>query len=64
MFHLAEEYRQGWPGIMARSTGIKRPPKKGEWYLSGAVPEAYQAPNDLSTAYYIAELYRRVERCT
>lgn len=32
----------------------KRPPKKGEWYLSGAFVEAYQAPNDLSTAFHIA----------
>lgn len=25
-----------------------RPPKRGEFYLSGAIPEAYRAPNDLS----------------
>lgn len=34
----------------------KRPPKAGEWYLSGSTPEAYRAPNDLSTAYHIAKL--------
>ena len=42
----------------ARWTGEKRPPKKGEWYLSGAEIGAYRASNDLSTAYHIAELLR------
>lgn len=42
--------------VRARWTGEKRAPKKGEWYLSGAVIEAYRAPNDLTTAYHIAEL--------
>lgn len=31
-----------------------RPPKKGEYYLSGAKVTAYKAPNDLTTPYYIA----------
>ncbi len=39
-------------------TGEKRAPKKGEWYLSGAIPEAYRAPNDLSTAYHILALVK------
>ena len=30
-----------------------RPPKKGEFYLSGAIPQAWKAPNDLSTDFYI-----------
>lgn len=34
-------------------TGEFRPPRKGEWYLSGAIPGAWQAPNDLTTAYHI-----------
>jgi len=38
-----------------KRTGEFRPPKKGEWFISGAIPEAYQAPNDLSTAYLIAK---------
>ena len=42
--------------VMARYAGEKRPPKKGEWYLSGAVVTAYRAPNDLSTEYHIAKL--------
>jgi len=42
--------------VMAVYTGVKRPPKQGEWYLSGASVVAYRAPNDLSTAYHIAKL--------
>lgn len=30
-----------------------RPPKKGEWFLSGAKVEAYLAPNDLLGTYLI-----------
>lgn len=37
----------------------KRAPKKGEWYLSGAIVEAYQAPNDLTTEYTIVEKTHR-----
>lgn len=29
--------------VKAVWTGEKRPVKAGEWYLSGAIPEAYQA---------------------
>ena len=43
---------------MAVYTGEKRPPKKGEWYLSGAIPAAYQAPNDLTSVYHIARLVK------
>ena len=32
-----------------------RCPKKGELYLSGAVPTAYEAPNDLLSEYFVAE---------
>lgn len=35
-------------------TGEKRPPRKGEWYLSGAEIAAYHANADLSTPYHIA----------
>jgi hypothetical protein len=44
--------------VMAVATGEKRPPRKGEWYLSGADVQAYKAPNDLTTAYHIAKLAR------
>jgi len=33
-----------------------RRPKKGEWYLSGAIPKGYQAPNDLSQEYLVINL--------
>lgn len=42
--------------IVAAFTGEVRPPKRGEWYLSGAIVEGYKAPNDLSTPYHIAKL--------
>jgi hypothetical protein len=38
------------------ATGEKRIPRKGEWYLSGAIIEAYRAANDLSCEFYIARL--------
>lgn len=48
---------------MARWTGEKRCPKAGEWYLSGAIIQAWKAPNYLSTPYHIARLVR-VEEIT
>lgn len=45
-------------GIRGKWTGEKRCPKKGEWYLSGAIILAYRAPNDLSTEFHIAKLVR------
>jgi hypothetical protein len=36
-----------------RATGEFRPPKKGEFYLSGAIITAYQAPNDLTSPHWI-----------
>lgn len=50
-----------WRGIRFKRTDAFRPPKKGEWYLSGAVPEAYKAPNDLGQAFRIMQPVR-VER--
>ena len=44
--------------ISAVRTSSRREPKKGEWYLSGAIPTAYKAPNDLSTEYVIAKLVK------
>ena len=42
--------------VRARWTGEKRPPLKGEWFLSGSIISAYQTRNDLSMDYHIAEL--------
>lgn len=44
------------PSKRAIWTGEFRPPKKGEWYLSGAIVEAYKAPNDLDTPRHIAKI--------
>ena len=60
----AERVRFGIKGVW-NSREIKavnafeyRCPRKGEWYLSGAIPEAYRAPNDLSQAFDIVKLVR------
>lgn len=45
-------------GLVAVKTGEKRNPKAGEWFLSGAIPEAYKAHNDLDTEYHILRLAR------
>lgn len=44
--------------VAAQWTGEKRPPRKGEWYLSGSYVEAWRAPNDLSEVFHIARLVR------
>jgi hypothetical protein len=43
---------------MAERTGEYRPPRAGEWYVSGAIPEGYRAPNDLTMPHAIARLVR------
>lgn len=45
-------------GIRAEWTGEFRPPKKGEWYLSGALIEAYQARTNMADPYHIARIVR------
>lgn len=42
--------------IVAEPTGEVRPPRGGEWFLSGAVPEAYRAIGDLDRPYTILRL--------
>jgi len=42
--------------LRCEATGEFRAPKKGEWYLSGALPEGYKAPADLNAEYHIARL--------
>jgi hypothetical protein len=61
---LTETSPGGFSPAGAKWTGEKRPPKAGEWYLSGARIAAYRAPNDLSTAYCIAQLvpYKQVTK--
>lgn len=40
------------------STGEHRCPKKGEWYISGAIAEGYLAPSDLDFPYDIGVLVK------
>lgn len=40
----AEDQRRVRPGSRAKATGERRPVKPGEWFLSGAVVEAYYNP--------------------
>ena len=42
--------------IRAKLSGEFRNPRKGEWYLSGAIPHAYRTPNDLSSKFHIAKI--------
>jgi hypothetical protein len=44
--------------VKFKPTGEFRTPKKDEWYLSGAIVEAWRAPNDLSQPFYIARPVR------
>lgn len=44
--------------VHAVRTGEFREPQKGEWYLSGAIPGAWKAPNTLSTKFHICKLVR------
>jgi hypothetical protein len=52
------------PNLMGKLTGEYRPPKAGEYYLSGAIPEVWKAGADLRSSYYVAKLVkvRRVTR--
>jgi hypothetical protein len=56
-YPLADWYGRGIPrNVRAVWTGEKRAPRKGEYYLSGAVIGAYLAPSDLNWPYHIAKL--------
>ena len=61
-FPIAESDREhAGSSTHATRTFENRPPKAGEWYLSGAIPEAYRAPNDLSAAFHILKLEAKPE---
>ena len=42
--------------LMCRKTGEFPPPKRDEWFLSGAIPQGYRAFADMDGAYHILEL--------
>jgi hypothetical protein len=55
LYPIAEEDRtRAGTATKVRPTGESRPPKKGEWFLSGSTVEGYFAPNDLTSEYPIA----------
>ncbi len=69
-YHAADFHALKSLGLDVRSTRLQatgeyRNPLKGEWYLSGAIIEAYIAPNDFSSAYWIAKPVKLVtcEHC-
>jgi len=53
---FSERYRRA--NIRAQLTGELRSPMAGEWYLSGAIPAAYKAKSDMSSAFYICRIVR------
>lgn len=50
--------------VRAVSCYSKRPPKKGEWYLSGAIPVAHRARANLTDEFWIYRLVRVKEVMT
>ena len=52
----------GYKDLRAIPTAEKRPPKKGELYLSGSPIGGYFAPNDLTIPFRIAKLVRISEK--
>lgn len=57
-FPWINPFRPNCSGLVAVKSGEKRPPRRGEWYLSGAIPEAYKAPNDFRQSSHILTLVR------
>jgi hypothetical protein len=51
-------------GICFYRLVAKRKPKKGEWYLSGAIVDVYLAPTDLTTEYHVVEPTHKAQRVT
>ena len=50
----ANDWRNGAPWRFFEKTGAFRRPRMGEFYLSGAVPEAYRAQSEfIRDSYYI-----------
>lgn len=44
--------------VKARWTGEFREPRQGEWFLSGAIVEAYRAKANMTTKRHIAKLVK------
>jgi len=52
---VAFEFRGAKARVLPYRVVGFRPPRKGEHYLSGTIPAAYLAPNDLSAPYHVVE---------
>lgn len=48
----------GAKDVRVQYTGKFREPKQNEWYISGAIPEGYQAFRNLTTKYHIGKLVK------
>lgn len=64
IYRVEESMIKLYSGVMIQGrvtryckTGEFREPRKGEYYLSGAIPTAYRAPADLSIKYHIMRPY-------
>tara|TARA_R110002096_G_scaffold66682_2_gene162220 strand:- start:34938 stop:35174 length:237 start_codon:yes stop_codon:yes gene_type:complete len=44
--------------VKAVYSGQFRPPRKGEWFMSGSIVEAYKAKSDMTVSYHIARLVK------
>lgn len=55
-FYPAAEGEPASPGARFIWIGETRPPRVGEWFLSGAIVEAYLARADMTSAYPVAVL--------
>jgi hypothetical protein len=53
-FPTEYRYRKDKPRSV-QATGEFRAPRKGEFFLSGAIVEAYEARQDMNTKYWIAK---------
>ena len=50
---------EGLRGLFYYERVAYRPPRKGEYYLSGAIVAAWRAPNGLLAHYHIVRPLRR-----
>jgi hypothetical protein len=53
---IEEKMRIARQNIFGVPTGEFRPPRAGEWYISGAIPLAYRAAGNFSIKFHIAKL--------
>lgn len=64
MNQLDRAYKRFYAGVWEyfKWSNEFRAPKKGEFYLSGIIPEVYKAPNDLTQKFFIFVKVRTPEK--